>query len=364
MPHSNPPSEKSAGTPEVIPNATLHLLRRQIVAGQFAPGERLPTRRVLQDTLGVSPVTLQRALDRLQKEGFVRSVDRVGSYITQRPPHLYRCPVVFPSSPRSQVGNWNRFWQLMVNTIPDVAEKTNRKLPIYLNIDGHADNEDFQTLVRDVQLRRLAGLIFATKPWPLEHTPLLTEPGIPRVAITFNANNMHVVAHDFRSFFARAVEYLAQRGRKRVAVLVREGMLSGWQVNVEELMHRHGLATRPEWTQIVMGLENARTVLHLLMSSRNRERPDGVILADDNWMDHATAGLIAAGVRVPEDLDVVTHCNFPQPEPRVMPFKRLGWDVRHVLEACVEVLDAIRRGENPPLERRMAAVFDHELESE
>jgi len=363
MPRKKLSSEKLAGDSISVPNATLHLLRRQIVAGHYPPGTRLPTRRVFQDTLGVSPVTLQRALDRLQKEGFVRLVDRVGSFITQHPPHLYRCPVVFPSAPHAPEHNWNRFWQLLVDKIPQTAEKTGHKLPIYLNIDGHTDNEDFQSLVRDVELRRLAGLIFATNPWTLLHTPLITAPGTPRVAIAQSAGGLHVVAHDFGSFFARAMEYLAQRGRRRVALLVREHMISAWNFDVAQLAQCHGLVTRPEWTQVVMGLENARTVLHLLLSSRNTQRPDAVILADDNWMDHATAGLIAAGVRVPEDLDVVTHCNFPQPEPRVMPFKRLGWDVREVLAACLEVLDKIRQGDKPPIEHRMPAVFDHELES-
>jgi DNA-binding LacI/PurR family transcriptional regulator len=353
------------GPSSSIPNATLQLLRRHIVEGKFAPGSRLPTRRILQGVLGVSPVTLQRALDRLEEEGFVRSVDRVGSFISPQPPHLSRFPLVFVNSPKAPYGPWTRFWQMLATRAPEVAEKSRTKLPVYIGIDGHADNEDYQSLLRDIEMKRLAGLIFPLNPWVLEHTPLVTEPGIPRVAITRSAvGSMHVVVPDYASFFTRAAEYLAQRKRRRIGLLLRERQLAGWNVDLEMLFDRFGLTTRPEWIQVVSSLDSARSVTHLLMSPRNADRPDGLILGDDNWMDHATAGLIAAGVRVPEDADVVTHCNFPQPEPRVMPFKRLGWDVRHLLNSCLEVLADIREGKNPPIERLEPTLFDHELEVE
>jgi hypothetical protein len=42
-----------------------------------------------------------------------------------------------------------------------------------------------------------------------------------------------------------------------------------------------------------------------------RDRPDGLIILDDNLAGPALQGLAQAGVRLGQDLDVVTHCNFP-----------------------------------------------------
>jgi hypothetical protein len=42
----------------------------------------------------------------------------------------------------------------------------------------------------------------------------------------------------------------------------------------------------------------------------------------------------------------------------------LGWDVRHLLSACLDVLADIREGRDAPLVRRERALFDHELEAE
>lgn len=357
------PLAKLGGKPKPGPHATLHLLRRQIIDGQIAPGCRLPTRRELLNSMGVSSVTLQRALHRLEQEGFVRLVDRVGSFVAEKPPHLSRYPIIFTAAPNSPDRAWNRYWDTIKAFVPEVAEKAGVAMPIFLNIDGHEDNNDFHKLVRDVQVRRLAGLIFPTNPWLLKDSPLVTEPGVARVAMSRSGNGLHSVFPDFGSFFARAAEYLAGRGRRRMALLVQEQMLSERNIDVETLLDRYGLATRPEWTQVIGRncRASAQSILHLLMSSGYSERPDGLILADDNWIAHATAGLTAAGVRIPDDLDVVTHCNFPYAPSLVVPFKCLGWDVRHLLSVCLEVLAAQREGRNPPLDRPMPAVFDHEL---
>jgi hypothetical protein len=64
-----------------------------------------------------------------------------------------------------------------------------------------------------------------------------------------------------------------------------------------------------------------------------------LFVVDDNLVESATAGLIAADVKVPSDLHVVAHCNFPWPSPSVLPVKRLGYDIRECLQACIDAID-------------------------
>ena len=57
------------------------LLRQQIVSGERAPGERLPTLAELRDGLGVSRVTVRQAMDVLESEGLIdRSAGR-GTFV-------------------------------------------------------------------------------------------------------------------------------------------------------------------------------------------------------------------------------------------------------------------------------------------
>jgi hypothetical protein len=97
------------------------------------------------------------------------------------------------------------------------------------------------------------------------------------------------------------------------------------------------------------------------MHANQSVRPDGLIIADDNFVEAASGGLIRAGVRVPEDVEVVAHCNFPWPTPSVLPVKRLGFSARQVLRECINSVDAQRRGEaiKPPI--AIPALFEEEV---
>src|SRR5438094_332640 len=112
-------------------NETLGLLRRRIVTGHFPPGRQLPTRRQLLKELQVSPVTLQRALDRLAQEGFVYSKGRGGTYVIDNPPHLSRIAFVFSQTPNNDVSQWSVFSRLLSSEAPSLADRRNRKISLY-----------------------------------------------------------------------------------------------------------------------------------------------------------------------------------------------------------------------------------------
>jgi DNA-binding LacI/PurR family transcriptional regulator len=93
------------------------------------------------------------------------------------------------------------------------------------------------------------------------------------------------------------------------------------------------------------------------------ERPDGLIVADDNLVEHASAGIVDAMVRVPDDLEMVAHCNFPWPTPSVVKARRLGYDAREVVDACIRLLDRQRehRGQRMSQTQPIPARFEDEL---
>jgi Bacterial regulatory proteins, gntR family/Periplasmic binding protein-like domain len=346
-------------------NETLGLLRRRIVTGHFPAGRQLPTRKELLKELQVSPVTLQRALDRLAHEGFVYSKGRGGTFVNDNPPHLSHIPLVFSQTPSNDVTQWSVLNRLLSAEAPSLADRRNRKISQYYGIDGHADNEDFQTLVREVQARRVSGLLFGSSPWQLKGTALVDEPGMPRVAITAKLNvhpAVESVSPNWDSFFERALEHFAARGRKRVAMLLKPGMLEDWGTTIDRKMTELGLTTQPYWQQFLGPPMAVRNCLHLLLNRSQTERPDALLITDDGWSEHAVAGLVAAGVRVPEELEVVAHCNFPAPGSRVLPFRRLGWEVRQFLETAVDRLDVQRESGTVGPGVRLAAVFEDEIE--
>ncbi len=349
-------------------------LRQEILAGRVAPGARLSTQLELEDRFGVSGLTVQRALNTLVEEGFIYTAGRRGTFVVENPPHLSRYALIFPTHPADPWGVWNRFWTSLTNEAAVVERQGRRKVPVFYDVEPHEDNESYQRLVREVRCQRLAGLIFAFPPSPLVNTPLFADPELPRVAIMGPAPDqpkLLTVCPDPRSFLDRAIDYLAGRGRTRVALLTVPGLhQADYLAHFEGRLTAAGMTTRPYWCQIVSQGTNyaAANASHLLMMpiqcpDGSSERPDALIITDDNLLECASTGLLAAGVLVPEDLEVVAHCNFPWPPPSVLPVKRLGFDARRTLQLCIERVDGQRRGETPPPSTVLSAVFEDETES-
>jgi DNA-binding LacI/PurR family transcriptional regulator len=104
--------------------------------------------------------------------------------------------------------------------------------------------------------------------------------------------------------------------------------------------------------------ETAGNLTHLLMSHPDY-RPDGLFIADDNLVESVAAGLVTAGVRVPAELKVLAHCNFPAAAGSVLPFVRLGYDAHAVLSAAIEMIARARAGAAPGI-AEIPVIFENE----
>ena len=59
-------------------------LRRLMVTGVIAEGEKLPSVRALASSLAINPNTIQRAYEALEQEGYAYSVPGKGSFAANR----------------------------------------------------------------------------------------------------------------------------------------------------------------------------------------------------------------------------------------------------------------------------------------
>lgn len=75
--------DESAATP--LYQQILELLREKIVSGQIAPGDRLPAEQELTAVLGVSRITVKRAMNELAMSGLVRRHRGRGTVVTFDP---------------------------------------------------------------------------------------------------------------------------------------------------------------------------------------------------------------------------------------------------------------------------------------
>ena len=65
-------------------------IRNQILSGELAPGQGLPSIRALAKDLRVSVITTKRAYEELEKAGYVYTVPAKGSYVAEKNTQLVR----------------------------------------------------------------------------------------------------------------------------------------------------------------------------------------------------------------------------------------------------------------------------------
>lgn len=346
------------GRPAVLSPAIAGRLRTPIIAGAWAPGARLPTRRDLCGEFGCSTITLQMAMDTLAEEGFIRSDGRHGTFVHDRPPHLTDIAVVYP-----HITGRNHFWEAMDETVKAWRSKE-FKLSSWYGVDTHEDNPTYSALRARVSQGSLAGIVFVCSPHFFLKSPLLLKAGIPRVAFASNWRHpgepVSTISFSQESFSERAVRRLAREGCRRIAVLTFPSDSYGhW----EGVCRKHGLDLRPYWFQCIHQgtAETGRNVARLLFREGQSDQPDAVVIADDNLVEAVTQGMVDAGVGVPRDVRVVAHCNFPWPTRSALPVTRLGWDTRGILALALGLIEQ-SRANTTPTRAWVEAVFDDELD--
>lgn len=355
------PTRSRKGQPNGYAHIVAHI-KDAVMKGALNPGARLPTRREMIRQFRTTPVTVQHAMDVLVQHGYIRSDGARGTFVARFPPHVSHYAMAFPSS------EWHPYHQFYV-ALHREAERLQgpgRRITMFHSITGHTDEPDYQRLLEHVRSHQVGGIIFTFAPFMLKGSPLLEEPGIPRVVIRspLRGAAFPEVYPDVSAFLPRAMEYLAGRGRTKVALVVMAGA-DGTEcvVKHEELAASYGLQLMPQWIQ---GIHPdtapwAKQVMLAVFRVQEAQRPDALIVADDNLVEAATEGLAASGVRVPQDVEVVAHTNFPWPTKSCVPVTRLGFDIRRLVAVCIERINQQRRGEAFPMMTWLPPLFEEEM---
>ncbi len=167
-----------------------------------------------------------------------------------------------------------------------------------------------------------------------------------------------MVAPRLEFFYDRALKRLREVGRKNIAIIALANT-DVWEMipRIKRCFSKHKLKWHDEWMQgaPLPGTEWARKNVQLLFSANARIRPDALIVADDNLAPAVAAALRKLSVRVPDDLHVVSLCNYPTIPKVDLDFEWVGYDLFQVLQNATELFRRLREGLSIPLSTRIPA---------
>ena len=80
----------SAGSPKPIYEQLEAQFKAQILSGALEPGQAIPSMRALARSLHISVITVQKAYEDLQRDGFIVTTVGRGSYVAAPNKEFYR----------------------------------------------------------------------------------------------------------------------------------------------------------------------------------------------------------------------------------------------------------------------------------
>ncbi len=339
------------------------LLKNFIYDGKWKPGERIPTRRQLCQEYGASPITIQNIIDQFEADGFLRTERPAGTYVVKNPPNTVNVAMVFPQSKESSL-----LWKAL-----SVAAEKKRDdgLKIFqfsnIKINGWTDSPEQVSLVDNVKRKKIMGIFFTSPPFLVDRTPILKETGIPRCALMDRPDLYPEISKfsiDGMSFQDRSLEYLKGKGKKKIAVIGHPWIFHPSRKWIEKI-REYGMTSGPQWLQGMSIYETSpgENLARIMFYGAGNEIPDGLIITDDNLVESVTMGIAKSGVKVPSDLEVVAHCNFPCPPSSSVPVVRLGFDASKILETALSMLRSWRSTGPAYHKAIIGTIFENELKA-
>ena len=312
-------------------------LKNEIISGKLKPGDRFPTYEELSQRYEASRATFHYVLNHLKRDLYTVSVERSGTFVSQHLPCRTRIGMVFRLDE-----NENEFW----HKIYQAAEYYNRTHSDYEFIVFRSRilqvslKEEYHELQDQLSRKMLASLFFPFIPESKNLLDMLDGfPEVPQILFaSAKTEQKHPTVclspdHSVRL----AVQYFKREGIQRVAAIASGDVpqLAYFQKEVEN----EGLQTRGEWlVPVARDLDFAvENFTRLLLSFPADRRPQGFYITDDNLLNQVQRAVIASGIRVPQELKLVCHTNFPDPTTPVLPVERVGYDVGAIVQAIIRL---------------------------
>jgi len=347
--------KRTLGRPPTRRSGIVEELRGRIIEGEWKPGAQIPTLRDLCKQYEADFSTMQQAVGQLGDEGFVEARRSRGVFVALSLPHRERYAIL--STPVDEGTTANKFVLALNRAAGELQQEKVGQFEIWNTMHPQGEGESFERLTQELKENRIAGIILRGSYQLVSlYGPLAERHGVPIIALGFplvenaEVRNIGYTWLDFRDFFRKGLDRLKEQGCRRVGCMTIPGVLPYLaQWGPEDLIREcesRGMHMPSYWVQhaAIWGEDYVRRHMQLWMSLPKDQRPDGLIIADDNIVEGATKGIIDAQVHVPQDLKIIAHSNFQSPARSVTPVTWLGFDEKELLLGAVEYLKAARDG--------------------
>ncbi len=295
-----------------------HLLRQRVIHGQYPPGTFLPSERALAGELGVSRMSVSRALEQLAREGIVKQHIGAGTRVlpdagTRLPPGtiaiLHRVFVGAPSPEPSLI------LQGMVDAL--AREHFAYEMVPVLSSDYEGPVEKAVTPGQILQMRNRYGGWLFVETCAAEQTVALHRLRAPVVVANLESElEVSATWVDHERIARTAVEILAALGHRRIGLVATVPSRAFYEKTIQgyrDSLKRLGVPMDARWLSLCpnsSALDAYSAATNLL---RVEPRPTAIVAGRDLHAEGVCRAASEAGLTIGRDLSVIGFDNVTWP---------------------------------------------------
>ena len=324
-------------------------LRQGIFSGFYRPGDVVPSYRDLSSILGVSQIVTKAALRQLVDEGFVVSRPRIGSVVRDRMEKQWRGHVLF----LSEVGEENYAQMVLSDVLLDRLTAAGY-LMTQVSIPQMSPRQyDFSRL--DVALAQSVDLVVTVlaRPPVLAH---LARQKIPYAVFSeYRKMPPSAVGSTWLDFDLALPDFAAACKAEGVEEVV---LFYFWPTRCDAAVVLRKAGVRVRKVRVKVDLSKIRLIgvkragvetFSRLIAEGRLPRGTVCLITDDYLASGALTAIACAGLKVPEDLRLVTFANKHLGPVYIRELTRMEFDARHAGEVLSDaVLEYLKTGVYPP----------------
>jgi len=337
--------------------ARLAVHLEELISREMKPGDKLPPENKLAKDFQVSPVTMREALTSLARTGLV--VRRRGSgTVVQDRSRWSHVAVLMPRflSRQRLTPNFNLTYEALCREL-DRRSIANTLYVGRLDSFRSEQAPAYPELEDALSAGRVRGVINLFRVISDDLRGVIRARQIPFLSAMGAAEEANAsVFTDLVPGIRESVRWLAARGRRKFAFIHYRSSSAlaahdqGPQFAAfRETLESCGLAFEPAWTRNELspgdrgsGWEEFREIW-----SARTERPDALLIGDEGFFPDVATVILEMGIRVPEQLEVVTQSTHNSDTLYPFPVTKIEVDPAETVATLTSDLDSLLAG-NPP----------------
>lgn len=340
-------------TPKV--RETFYRLRDQVKT--MPVGMPLPAFTELKDRLNVGQLTIQRAYDILEDQGYISRKVGKGVYVADRTQTGEFAIAILPELLSSSA---SPYYSLACNALIEATGKRRPDLAVKMHFGTLSSDNDFiipPDLLSPETSAKLRG-IFSFHPL-FEAGERLVNQGVP--VITLGSEELcpaeHRVSFDREKCAEQYMSAMLAAGCRSVGILGSVVFDGGNEHQVgkslTEAAQAFGLRIKPEWlpvTKCHSAMTDKVGYEQFMQLWNQDEKPDGLIVLDDVICKGVLLGCLQLGVDLPRDVQLISRANRLVDLPYYKSVTRLEFDALEQAQHAVNIaIDLLRGSDQVPL---------------